>query len=197
MQGKATTALHCSDGESAAESLQVAQNHGKAAALGNALVVSMAVPWFLCFVLYTGASLAWCMVSSQHTGSCGAAKDAKGGRAKLDLCLSQQRAAAGINGLAGVNSSMWWSMLYSSTSILLSYQAAAALCCVSSRRGQQHDASWAQACTGPTPKTSEPLWQRQQLPRMRTPPPPVGRALTKLSWHPALCCVWTLRAMFC
>ena len=37
-----------------AGSFQVTEKHAKAAALGNALAVSMATPWLLCFLLYSG-----------------------------------------------------------------------------------------------------------------------------------------------
>ena len=55
VQGKASTAVHCSDGVSAAETFQIEENHSKAHALGNALACSMVIPWALCAVLYTGA----------------------------------------------------------------------------------------------------------------------------------------------
>ena len=56
VQGKASTAVHCSDGVSAAETFQIQENHGKAQALGSALACLMVIPWALCAVLYSGVS---------------------------------------------------------------------------------------------------------------------------------------------
>ena len=52
VQGAATT-------EGAAGTEPVAADLDKAKALGNALLICMALPWFLCFVFYSGAAHAF------------------------------------------------------------------------------------------------------------------------------------------
>ena len=51
----ATSRLVLSKQGSAAKADGIGQDHTNAAALGNALVVCMIVPWALCFLFYTGA----------------------------------------------------------------------------------------------------------------------------------------------
>ena len=55
VQGAATT-------EGAAGTEPVAADLDKAKALGNALLICMALPWFLCFVFYSGAARAFSLL---------------------------------------------------------------------------------------------------------------------------------------
>ena len=61
MQGVAATSTHCADrlvgvpvADASQASEMVDQDLVKAHALGNALLVSMVVPWGLCLLFYTG-----------------------------------------------------------------------------------------------------------------------------------------------